>query len=325
MARAPSIEERLDALEGLRNKLDEPETRAELRKHLGGKTSLLAAKAAALIARLPGDREDLVPDLVSAFRRFMVDPVKSDKGCLAKIAIMETLLAIDRLDEDALRAGVRHVQMEPVFGGKADTAPPLRALCGIGLVQIGAAGAMDHVAVLLADPEPDARLGAVRALVACGAPATPLLRYKALQDEPQPLVLAECLSGLMTIAPHDSFDFVAALIDPGKPQVAPNAAMAIAESRLPGAFEVLERKWRDGFVSEFKQSLLLPIAMTRSDEAVELLLSVLEEGDLAASTQAISALAIYRGDSSVRARIEGALAGVHRGRLLGFVARVFDG
>jgi hypothetical protein len=319
-----SIEERLEALERLANALDQPDTRDELRKHLGGKVSLLAAKAAALIGRLPGDREDLASELVSAFRRFMVDPVKNDKGCLAKIAIMETLLAIDRLDEDVLRIGIRHVQMEPVFGGKADTAPPLRALCGIGLVQVGAADALDHVAVLLADPEPDARLGAVRALVACGALATPLLRYKALQEEPQPLVIAECLSGLMTIAPHDSFEFIAALIDPEKPQVAPNAAMAIAESRLPGAFEVLEGKLRDGFSPEFRQSLLLPIAMTRSDAAVDLLVSVLEDGDLTACTQAISALAIYRGDPSVRARVEGALRGPHRGRLLGFVARVFD-
>jgi HEAT repeat protein len=254
----------------------------------------------------------------------MADPAKTDKGCLAKIAVVEALLAAGDPDEGVLRAGLRHVQLEPTWGGQADTAAPLRASCALGLVQVGAAGVLDDLAVLLADPEPDARVGAARALAACGALAVPLLRYKALIGDDQPLVVAECLSGLMAAAPDESFDFVAALIAPNRPEVAAHAAMALAESRAPRAYEVLRGKWDEAFLPELRQSLLLPIGITRHDEAPGFLLSVLESGDLAAGTGAIAALAIYKGDPGVRTRAEEAIGGTHRRRLLSFLERAFE-
>jgi HEAT repeat protein len=322
MPKAPSIEDRLAELEGFGQSLDDPGTIARIRERLADKASVVVAKAAKLAARVPA--HDFGPELVAAFHRLLIDPVKTDKGCVAKTAIVEALLGADLDDDDdVFRIGVRHVQLEPAMGGKIDTAARLRALCALGLVQLGAPDVLDELAVLLADPEGDARLGAVRALAACGSAATPLLRLKALTGDEQPLVLAECLGALMSIDAGASFDFAARHVAVGDP-LAPHAAMALGESRHPGAFELLEQRWREAFDDEFRQSLLLPVALTRDDRAPGLLIEALEAGELAAASAALSALSIYRGDPEVRARAEAALRGPHRARLATLFRRVFD-
>lgn len=315
------VDRQLEELEALADGLDAPDAVARLRKHLAARSSVVAAKAAQLVRRIPEHGLDAA--LVATFRRFMTDPVKTDKGCLAKIAAMEALLAGDDVDVDVLRIGLRHAQLEPSWGDPVDTAAPLRALCALGLVQVGADGVLDDLAVLLADPEPDARLGAARALAACGPLATPLLRFKALTGDEQPLVVAECLSALMSLAPRDAFDFVAALVDASQGELATHAAMALAESRAPGAFELLTRRWEDAFEPEFRQSLLLPIGITRHEAAPGFLLSVLASADLATALSAIAALAIYKGDPGMRGRAEAAVRGPHAGRLQPFLDKVF--
>jgi HEAT repeat protein len=322
MAKGPSIEDRLDDLARLGKSPDTPEARKQLRKHLAGKIGLLAAKAADIIARI--EDHDFVPDLVAAFHRFMVDPAKTDKGCVAKIAIVKALRAADYGDEEIFRIGIRHVQLEPTWGGRADTAAPLRAQCGLGLVQAGAADAMNELAVLLADREPDARIGAARALAHCGPAAAPLLRFKALTGDPEPPVLAECLSGLIEIAPTESFGFVAGFVDQRNPSIYEHAALALAESRVPGAFELLKEKWSGTFEREFRQTLLLPIALTRCEAARDFLISLLESGDLRMATAAISALSIYRGDPTIRVRAEKAISGRNKTQLLALLRREFE-
>src|SRR5262249_46175669 len=140
---------------------------------------------------------------------------------------------IDCDDDEAFRHGVRHVQLEPVWGGRADTAAPLRALCALGLVQVGSPEAMIELATLLADPEADARIGAAHALGNCGLAAAPLLRFKVLTGDSESAVLSECLSGLMKIDPAGSLEFVARFVDPAHSTLYEPAAIALAESRLP--------------------------------------------------------------------------------------------
>lgn len=321
MAKAPSIEDRLAEIATLAKVTDSPETRTQLRKHLASKTSLVVAKTAAIIAHI--EDHDFVPDLVAAFHRFMSDAAKTDKGCAAKTAIVKALLAADCDDEELFRRGVRHVQHEPTWGGRADTAAPLRALCGLGLVQIGSPDAMNELAALLADKEPDARIGAAGALGHCGPTAAPLLRFKVLTGDEEPAVLAECLTSLMALSPSGSFEFVAGFVDPRFESLYEHAALALAESRLPGVFELLYEKWTATFDREFKQTLLLPLALTRSEEARDLLISVLENGELRLATAAIAALAIYREDATMRRRAEEAIDGPNKGQLLAALRRVF--
>lgn len=322
MAKAPSIEDRLAEVAALSKESDASEKRKQLRKHLASKTSLVVAKTAEIIAHL--EDHDFVPDLIAAFHRFMKDPTKADKGCAAKTAIAKALLAADCDDEELFRTGVRHVQREPSWGGRSDTAAPLRALCGLGLVQIGSPDAMNELAALLADKEPDARIGAAGALGHCGPAAAPLLRFKVLTGDEEPAVLAECLRGLMALSPSASFEFVAGFVAPKYPLLYEQAALALAESRLAGVFELLKEKWTTTFDREFKQTLLLPLALTRSEQARDFLISVLETGEATMATAAIAALGIYREDATVRKRAEEAIAGARDTQLSAALRRVFD-
>jgi hypothetical protein len=322
MAKGPSIEDRLDEIANLAKAADTPDTRNKLHKHLASRISLIVAKAAAAVARFE-DRE-FNGALIAAFHRFMTDPTKADKGCAAKTAVVKSLLAADCDDEEVFRIGVRHIQLEPSWGGRADTAAQLRALCGLGLVQLGSPVAMIELAALLADKEADARIGAAGALGHCGVSAAPLLRLKVLTGDEEPAVIAECLISLMKISPHESLEFVARFVDRSYEALYEHAALALAESRLPGIFELLHEKWTATFDREFKATLLLPIALTRTEAARDFLLSVLETGELKMATAAINALSIYRDDASLRQRAEAAIYGPNASQLLAALKRVFE-
>lgn len=322
MAKAPSIEDRLAEVATLAKSPDTPKARKQLRKHVASKTSLIVAKTAEIIAHI--EDHDFTPDLIAAFHRFMIDPAKTDKGCAAKTAIVKALLAADCDDEELFRIGIRHVQHEPTWGGRSDTAAPLRALCGLGLVQVGSPDAMNELAALLADREVDARIGAAGALGQCGPTAAPLLRFKVLTGDEEPAVLAECLTGLMALSSSASSEFVAGFVDPKYPLLYEHAALALAESRLPGVFELLKEKWTATFDREFKQTLLLPIALTRSEEARDFLISVLETGEVRMATAAIATLGIYCEDATMRKRAEEAIDGPNKAQLLAALRRVFE-
>lgn len=322
MAKAPSIEDKLSELATLGKEPDTHEARKQLHKHLAGKISLIVAKAAAIVAHL--ENKEFTPDLIAAFHRFMKDPAKTDKGCAAKTAIVKALLAADCDDEEIFRSGVRHVQHEPTWGGRSDTAAQLRALCGLGLVQIGSAEAMNELAALLADKEADARIGAAGALGHCGPVGAPLLRLKVLTGDEEPAVIAECLNALMKVSPRESFEFVARFVDRSHESLYEHAALALAESRLPKVFELLQEKWTTTFDREFKQNLLLPIGLTRCEEARDFLISVLETGEVRLATAAINALSIYRDDATLLRRAEAAVDGPNKPELLAALRRAFE-
>jgi HEAT repeat protein len=200
----------------------------------------------------------------------------------------------------------------------------LRALCGLGLVQVGSSDSMNELAALLADPEADARIGAARALAHCGPAAAPLLRFKVLTGDQEPAVVADCLTGLMAMSPSASFEFVASFVDQRYPSLYEHAALALAESRLPGVFELLKERWTATFDREVKQTLLLPIALTRSQVALDFLISVLETGEVRLGTAAIAALCIYRDDKTIRSRAEAVIDGLHKAQLLDALRRAFE-
>ena len=89
-------------------------------------------------------------------------------------------------------------------------------------------------------------------------------------------------------------------------------------------FELFQEKWAATFDREFKQTLLLPMALTRTDAAREFLLSVLESDDARLGTAVIAALCIYREDPTVRKRAEKAIGGPHAAQLLAALRRAFE-
>ena len=234
MARKRALEETLQALRRVREEPGTEASRTELRRVLTSEGAHAVARAAALVAEL--ELEPLVPELVAAFPRFFADLPKSDPGCSAKTAIVEALRRLGQDQGELYHRAARHVQMEPVFGGRVDTAVDLRGAAALALAETGGPDVLGLLAELLADPEPPVRISAARAVAGLGSPAgVPLLRLKALVSDPEPRVVSECLLALLRLDARGERAFVEGFLEK-RDELAEAAAEALGESRLPEAF-----------------------------------------------------------------------------------------
>jgi HEAT repeat protein len=289
-----------------------------LRQALAGKSPHASAKA----ARIAGECEvaALVAEMLAAYERYFVEP---DPGCSAKAAVAEALYRMGHDDAAPFLRGIRHVQMEPVFGGRVDTAVDLRGACALGLARMGYRDALQELAELLADPVPAARISAARAIAYRGGEdGSPLLRLKALVGDEEPTVVSECLVALLRLSPS-SVGFVAGFLRARGPEAAESAALALGESRLAGAFEPLRDWARDVAGTAPERMAFIALATLRREEAFDHLLTVVGTGGPKSALRALEALGLYRGDASLRARAENAVASRGDASLRDAVARTF--
>ncbi|MBD1910816.1 MULTISPECIES: HEAT repeat domain-containing protein [unclassified Leptolyngbya] len=307
MAKSRKLEELMTALNQIRSDPTSAEGMALLRQVLGSKYSVAIAQAAQLIGEHEIDA--LIPDLTAAFPRFMVKPQDSDPGCRAKQAIAETLYRFNYSDETLFLSGIRHVQMEPVWGGQVDTAPRLRGTCALGLVRMNYSQVMVELGDLLADRESEARIGAARAIAYSGNDqGIPLLRLR-IKVGDNPPVISECLTALLQLAPTSSLSLAQELLyarNDGRDEhveLAEATALALGESRLPEAFELLRDWWKQVRDRELRRSGLLAIATLRQIPAFDFLISLILEGLLEDAKSAIKALSIYQQDASIWERV----------------------
>jgi HEAT repeat protein len=307
VAKKNDLDAMLAKLRALREEPDAEATVAELRKALASKSSHAVALAAKLVGELSLDA--LAPELRGAFERFMQKPEKNDRGCRAKTEIAEALHQLDYGDPDAYLIGIRHVQLEPVWGGKSDTAAALRGACARGLVRMQYRDVMIELADLLADPEVLARVDAARAIAySAREDGAPLLRLRILTGDEDDQVISECLGALLSVAPSSSLDFVGKLLDASDRTLCEMAALALGSARLEGALPIL-REWHGRVADpELRQSALLAIAMLRLDAAFDVLLELIADAPGPIARDAIDALSMYRHDESLRARVVAAAA-----------------
>ena len=306
MARRPqaNVDEELAALDEL------PDERAAkiatLQRALAGHYRI-AAKA----ARAAEDAMlyELVPALKSSYARFLLKPLKQDPNCYAKRALARALVALDCHDVDFLLGGLRYRQLEPVWGGTADTAADVRASCAMGLVASGYPRALVELTALLNDADAGARLGAVRA-IACGTPreAELLLRAKALGGDAEPQIVGDCFTGLLAVAPEESIPFVAGYLAHADAAIRELAALALGESKHGGALRPLKEAWGEVLVSEeFRHALLRAAAAHRSDAAFDWLLEIVRDAREPIAILVIEALAPYRHNAKLMQRLASAL------------------
>lgn len=302
---------KLEALQADLNQIRaDPTTEAAqaiLLQALGSKFGVAIAQAARIIR--DAALVDLLPELATTFTRLLQAPV-TDPNCIGKRAIADTLYRLSYPETELFLAGIRHVQMEPVWGGQVDTAAGLRATCALGLVRANYLEMFNELADLLADPESEARIGAARALAYSGSlQAVPLLRLR-LQIGDEASVLAECCSALLRLVPDASLPLVARFLQSPNPQISEMAALALGESRLPAALPFLQQWWQQCPDSELRRTGLLAIAMLRQEEAIEFLLSLLALPKPQAQTTAaaLAALQLYADDPKLMARVEAILA-----------------
>ena len=319
MARRRPLEETLQALRRVRDHPEDDASRAELRRVLHGEGSHAVARAAALACEL--GLEPLVPELAASFPRFFADLPRTDPGCSAKTAIVEALRRLGYDDASLYRRAARHVQLEPVFGGRVDTAVDLRGAAALALGETGGRDALVDLAELLADPEPPVRISAARALAAFGSDSgIPLLRLKALVPDPEPRVVSECLLALLRLDPAAQGPFVASFLGK-KDELAEAAAVALGESRSAEAFAIL-RDWLPQATRRgLSRTALIAIASLRRDEAIELLLGVVREEAPPAACEAVQALGSLGGGEALSDRTRAAAAA--RPELGAALARAF--
>jgi HEAT repeat protein len=306
--RQKSEEKKLEALNALDPTADRSVQNATIEKYLADKHFRVVARA----ATLAGERSlrERLPDLLSAYARFLVEPIKQDPHCIAKQAIARALVNLECEDVTFFLEGTRYRQLEPAWGGATDAAIDVRCSCAMGLVSSGYSRAVQELTALLQDSEWRARAGAVRA-ISCGNPreAEALLRFKVLVGDPEPEVIGECFTGLLSIAQQECLPFVATYLTDDNESVRDFAALALGESRHPRALEHLRTAW-DAFqdTGDFRAVLIRAAALHRSELAFDWLISIIEHGTPAHADVAVEALSVYERNTKLSERVQVALA-----------------
>ncbi len=258
-----------------------------LRRALAHRNNFVVGKAADLVRQF--QLNQLIPELLRSYDRFFEDPIKTDPQCWAKNALSRALATFEHQDAAVFLRGMRHIQPEPSWGGSSDSAGTLRATSALALVQCRSlveADLLAHLIELLADKDKTVRAEVVRAIEQVASPsAALLLRLRAilgsglnsrtLDKEPdeEPEVLGACYSGILRIEGPSAIPwisrFLAAANDP-----AAEAALAIAGTHSPQAFETLRQRFVKEADPWFCSVLLSAIALTRQDAGQEFLLDL---------------------------------------------------
>src|ERR1700730_3467714 len=107
--RQESAEKKLEALNALNPAADRSVQNATIKKCLADKHCRVVARA----ATLAGERSlrEPLPDLLSAYIRFLVEPIKQDPLCIAKQAIARALVSLECEDVKFFLEGIRYQQL----------------------------------------------------------------------------------------------------------------------------------------------------------------------------------------------------------------------
>jgi hypothetical protein len=289
MSGKQKLETQLASLEALREQSPELVIPA-LRTALKQRNNYFVAKAADLVAERRF--ESLLPDLLAAFERFFEDAVKSDPQCWAKNSLSRALATLELQEPEPFLRGIRHVQLEPTWGGSSDTAGQLRGICALALVQCRTVSEVDllrNLIDVLADKDKSARGDAVRALSQLGSPnAALLLRLKAVMGGDEADVLGGCYSAVLDIEGASALPWAAGFLAE-EDDAAAEAALAIASTHTEQAFELLHRRWESTRDPWFRSVLLSAMALTRQSVAMEFLLALVKS-DSSQAEMAIEAI-----------------------------------
>jgi HEAT repeat protein len=274
-----TVDSELSTLETLRDVSPEV-AQPQLAKALSLRNNLIVSRAAAIA--LHHRLTSLTPNLVAAFSRFFENPAKTDPQCWAKNAIAKTLAGFEYQEPDLFLAGMRHIQLEPVWGGSSDSAGTLRSTCALALVQcreLNSHRLLVYLTPLLADKELPVRVNAVRAIEQVGNDsAVLLLRLLAELPSGDPELLGACYSAVLALEGTSAIDWAARFLRK-QDDAAAEAAMAIGQTHTPEAFELLRAALGKAHDPWFRNTLLTAIALTRRQEATSWLLELVENED----------------------------------------------
>jgi HEAT repeat protein len=319
-----AFDRKIEALEALRASPSSASTIGQLRKALRDRNNYLASKAAALAGDL--GLRDLIPDLEAAFGRFLINAAKSDPQCWAKNEIARALKTLEHDDASVFIQGCKHFQLEPVWGGRSDSAATLRATCALALAacSLDRAEILRHLVDLLVDPETPVRVDAVRAVGQLPGPdGALLLRLKALAGDREPEVIGQCFTCLLEIAPADSLPLVAGFLDHTNIDLRLEAIAALGPCRHPEALKILKAYWERQADPVLKQAILVSAGASPAPESATFLVSVLNQGTAEHALISITSLAASRFHEQVRGEVAGIIERREDPKLAAAFAREF--
>ena len=173
---------------------------------------------------------------------------------------------------------MHHIQLEPSWGGAVDSAGSLRGTCALALVQcreLNSHRVLIHLIPLFADKVLSVRVEAARAVAQVGTDSAALLlrlRAELGSDEREPL--GYCYSGVLALEGPAAMAWAAKFLSP-EDDAAAEAAMAIAQTYTPEAFQILRTAFAKARNPWFRTAVLSAIALTRQQEATEWLLDLI--------------------------------------------------
>jgi len=306
-----SFERELAQLEAMNGQAPDAAGVERVGKCLDHQNNYLVSKAARIVSEHA--MVGLLPEVLAAYERFFEDPVRQDPQCWAKNELVKALVRLGCRDAQVYLRGLRHIQEEPVWGGHSDTAGTLRATCTQALIDcldIGDADLLNLLLEPLLDRDKTVRVEAARAIGRVGGvSATLLLKLRIMLRKEEPEVMGACFSALLGIERGDkgaSIALVAGFLDDGE-EAAAEAAFALAETHEPAALAALLERRRKRVDAWFGAILDYAIALTRLQQGVDFLLTVIE-GDVRQAESAIEAISrVYR-SPEVRRRVKAAVA-----------------
>ena len=304
-----ALDRKLAALEALRSSDDRAASRDQLRKALNDRNNYVVSRAAAIAADMR--RDELLPDVLAAFDRFFVDPVKTDPQCLAKNALASALRDLGHRGAEAFSRGIVHVQLEPTWGGRADSAATLRGICALALVDcpLDPLEILTYLADGLADPDKLVRINSAIAISQLGRPeGVLLLRLKLLSGDGEPDVLGQCFTSLLGLAPTGGVSFVSRFLRSTDEEVRLEAASALAQCRDPRAVEALAEFWQEPLLSlDVRRAIVIGLGASPLPEAADFLLTCVSREPPELAETAIASLATSRFQAESRPRLAAAV------------------
>ncbi len=297
--RSSAFDDKLERLRAIRSSGGAAAS-TELERLLGDESPFVASLAAEIVTEQ--ERKLLASAIGRTFRRVFGNE-QPDRGCTVALACLKALEVFEVRDADLYTGALGMVRREPVGMDVVDVAMGVRIQAAYALARTEGIAATLTIMKLLGDPEPDVRAGVAEALGAIGSEAaTAALYAKLLARDEDPNVMGALMRVLLRNNPAFFFPVVVSHLDDANETVAELAAVALGESRMPGALAPLSS--RAAAISPRRlPSLLIAIALLRSDEAADYLAGLLASAKPAVALQAVGALKLFRDSPSLEKRV----------------------
>jgi HEAT repeat protein len=233
----------------------------------------------------------------------------TDPKCWAKKAIIASLIKMDYSDSSPILKGLRHVQMEPVWGGQEDTATSLRGSCALALLQCADITRHEKLRRLvdaMADAAEPVRVDAIRAVEQMeGDDAALLLRLKARMGDSKSRVIGQVLESVISLEQESGIRFVAEFLDSAQDEIREEAALVLGASRTAAGFQALKDAWSGS--STHSEVILRGIIASGLTESISFLLDLIKTGMQRDADAAVRALELYAGSEDIQVQVKEAI------------------